>query len=149
MTARLIARLADVARLNDKLGVRHDGPLCADFCEQHVAARRVEVRLTARQNARLRERVRALAKREGLTVRGLADKAGLSIGAVRTVGGTKGGPTLGTLLALSKALRLDSIDELLGPSGTALLANQDELEAAVGEPAMTVVMKCGTTQEDM
>lgn len=93
--------------------------------------------------------MRALAKREGLTVRGLADKAGLSVGAVMTVGGTKGGPTLGTLLALSKALRLDSIDELLGPSGTALLANHDELEAAAGEPALTVVMKVGTIQEDM
>lgn len=105
-----------------------------------MAARRPEVRLTAGQNARLRERVKALAKREGLSERRLADKAGLSIGAVRTVGGTKAGPTLGTLLALTKALRLQSVDELLGPSATTLLANQDQLEAAVGEPAMTVVM---------
>jgi hypothetical protein len=114
-----------------------------------MAARQPEVKLTARQNARLRERVRALAKREGLSERGLAEKAGLSIGAVRTVGGTDAGPTLGTLLALSKALRLQSIDELLGPSATALLANQDQLEAAVGEAAMNVVMKTGTTQEGM
>ncbi len=105
-----------------------------------MAARRPEVRLTARQNARLRERVLALAEREGLSERGLADKAGLSIGAVRTVGGTVAGPTLGTLLALTKALRLQSIDELLGPSATTLLANQDQLEAAVGEPALIVVM---------
>ena len=114
-----------------------------------MAARRLEVKLTARQNARLQERVRALAEREGLTVRGLADKAGLSIGAVRTVGRTDAGPTLGTLLALARALGLRSIDELLGPSGTNLLANQDELERVVGEPAMTVVMRKGTTQETM
>lgn len=105
-----------------------------------MAARRPEIRLTARQNARLRERVLALAQREGLSERGLACKAGLSIGAVRTVGGTAAGPTLGTLLALTKALQLRSIDELLGPSATALLANQDQLEASVGEPAITVVM---------
>jgi transcriptional regulator with XRE-family HTH domain len=106
-----------------------------------MAARRPEGKLTARQNARLRERMLALAKREGLSERGLADKAGLSIGAVRTVGGTEAGPTLGTLLALAKALGLQSIDELLGPSATAVWANQDRLEATVGEPAMTAVMK--------
>lgn len=111
-----------------------------------MAARRLEVRLSARQNARLRERVRVLAEREGLSERGLADKAGLSIGAVRTVGGTTAGPTLGTLLALTKALRLESVDELLGPSATTLLANQDELEAVVGEPAMTVVMSTEIAQ---
>jgi transcriptional regulator with XRE-family HTH domain len=114
-----------------------------------VAARRPEVKLTARQNARLRQRVKALAKREGLSERGLADKAGLSIGAVRTVGGTAAGPTLGTLLALTKALHLQSIDELLGPSATALLANQDRLEGAVGEPAMTLVMRHEFEQEGM
>lgn len=48
---------------------------------------------------------------------------------------------------MSKALRLQSIDELLGPSATALLANQDELEAAVGEAAITVTMNIETTQE--
>lgn len=112
-----------------------------------MAARRSEVRLTARQNARLRERVKALAEREGLSERGLADKAGLSIGAVRTVGGTAAGPTLGTLLALTKALRLQSIDELLGPSATTLLAKQDQLEAAVGEPAVSVMMNIETVQD--
>jgi hypothetical protein len=70
----------------------------------------------------------------------LADKAGLSIGAVRTVGGSVAGPTLGTLLALTKALRLQSIDELLGPSATTLLAKQDQLEAAVGKLEMAAVM---------
>lgn len=46
-----------------------------------------------------------------------------------------------------KALRLQSIDELLGPSATTLLANQDRLEAAVGEPAMSLVMNIETTQD--
>ena len=105
--------------------------------------------MTARQNARLRERVKALARREGLSERGLAEKAGLSIGAVRTVGGTAAGPTLGTLLALTKALRLHSVDELLGPSATTLLTKQDQLEAAVGEPAMSVVMTSETAQDQM
>jgi hypothetical protein len=120
---------------------------CRFLRRRDVAARRPEVRLTARQNARLRERVLALAEREGLSERGLAEKAGLSIGAVRAVGGTVAGPTLGTLLALTKALQLQSIDELLGPSATALLANQDQLERAVGEPAMTVVMNINVAQE--
>lgn len=91
--------------------------------------------------------MKALAEREGLSERGLADKAGLSIGAVRTVGGTAAGPTLGTLLALTKALRLQSIDELLGPSATTLLAKQDQLEAAVGEPAVSVMMNIETVQD--
>ena len=111
-------------------------------------ARRPEATLTARQNARLRERVKALAEREGLSDRALAGKAGLSVGAVRTVGQTAAGPTLGTLLALTKALRLQSIDELLGPSASTLLARQDELEAAVGEEAMAVVMNSGIIQDD-
>lgn len=111
-----------------------------------VVARRAGVALTARQNARLRERVKALAEREGLSERALADRAGLSIGAVRTVGGTAAGPTLATLLALTRALHLRSVDELLGPSGTSLLAGQDRLEAAVGEPTMTVVMAADHAQ---
>lgn len=114
-----------------------------------MAARRAEVKLTARQNARLRQRLLALAEREGLSERGLAAKACLSVGAVRSVGGTDAGPTLGTLLALTTALRLQSIDELLGPSATALLANQDQLEGAVGEPAMTLVMSVETVQGAM
>jgi transcriptional regulator with XRE-family HTH domain len=111
-----------------------------------MAARKPEVRLTARQNARLRERVRALAQREGLSERALAARAGLSIGAVRSVGGTEAGPTLGTLLALARALGLHSVDQLLGPSALALMARQDQLETAVGEPAMNVVMSVDYVQ---
>lgn len=102
--------------------------------------------LTARQNARLRARVKALTKREGLSERALAVRAGVSIGAVRSVGRTAAGPTLGTLLALAKALRLQSLDQLLGPSGSALMARQDQLEATVGEAAMTVVMAIDEAQ---
>lgn len=112
-----------------------------------MAARGPDVTLTARQNARLRERVQALAEREGLSERALAEKAGLSIGAVRSVGETTAGPTLGTLLALARALRLQSIDQLLGPSPLALMARQDQLEAAVGEPAMNVVMAADGGQQ--
>lgn len=102
-----------------------------------------EARLSARQNARLRERLSALLKREGLSERKLADRAGVSIGAVRGVGTTVRGPTLGTLLALAKALKVSSIEELLGPSSTTLLSKHDQLEAALGEDAMAVVMNSG------
>jgi transcriptional regulator with XRE-family HTH domain len=109
-------------------------------------ARGPDVILSARQNARLRQRLQALAKREGLSERALAGRAGLSIGAVRSVGGTAAGPTLGTLLALAKALRLQSIDQLLGPSATSLMARHDRLEGAVGEPTMTIVMGADEAQ---
>lgn len=97
-------------------------------------------RLSARQNARLRERLAALRQRAGLSERALANKAGLSVGAVRSIGRTEKGPTLGTLLALTRALRLQSIDHLLGPSPTALLSTYDQLETELGEGAMQIVM---------
>lgn len=96
--------------------------------------------LSARQNARLRERLVALREREGLSERALATKAGLSVGAVRSIGGTKNGPRLATLLALTRALGLQSIDQLLGPSPAALLTSHDRLEAEVGDDAMHVLM---------
>lgn len=103
--------------------------------------------LTARQNARLQERLTALCEREGLSKRALATKAHISIGAVRSIGKTKTGPTLGTLIALTRALQLQSIDQLLGPSPTALLTADDQLEAQVGEGAMRVLMRTDTTDQ--
>ena len=97
-------------------------------------------KLSARQNARLRERVAALRQRAGLSERALATKAGLSVGAVRSIGTTDNGPTLRTLLALARALQLQSIDQLLGPSATALLTAHDQLEFELGEDAMHVLM---------
>lgn len=105
-----------------------------------MSRRPESVKLSARQNARLRERLTALCEREGLSVRALATKAGVSIGAVRSIGKTETGPTLGTLLALTRALRLQSIDQLLGPSPTALLTTHDQLEIELGQDAMHVVM---------
>ena len=105
-----------------------------------MGKRAAAVRLSARQNARLRERLDALCEREGVTKRELAARAGISVGAVRTIGKTEAGPTLGTLLALTKALRLKSIDELLGPSPTSLLRAHDQLESKVGSSAMQSVM---------
>ena len=105
-----------------------------------MSQRSDSVRLSARQNARLRERLAALCEREGLSERALATKAEISIGAVRSIGKTETGPTLGTLLALTRALRLQSIDQLLGPSPTALLTAHDQLEIEVGEDAMHAVM---------
>ncbi len=101
--------------------------------------------LTARQNARLQERLAALCEREGLSKRALATKADLSIGAVRSIGSTKTGPTLGTLLALTRALQLQSIEQLLGPSPTALLTANDQLEAQMGEGTMRALMRTDAT----
>ncbi len=111
-----------------------------------MAARGSGVTLSARQNARFRERIRALAEREGLSDRALAERAGLSIGAIRSLGGTAAGPTLGTLLALAKALRVQSLDQLLGPSAATLMAKHDRLEAEAGEPSMTIVMSADWEQ---
>ena len=101
--------------------------------------------LSARQNARLRERLQALCERDGLSKRALATKADISIGAVRNIGKTKTGPRLGTLLALTHALGLQSIDQLLGPSPTALLTANDQLEAQVGEDTMRLLMRTYAT----
>ena len=99
------------------------------------------MRLSARQNARLRERLLAFREREGLSERALASKAGVGIGTVRDIGKTKAGPTLATLLALVEALRLQSVDQLLGPSPTALLTAHDQLEAEMGENTMNILMQ--------
>ena len=82
----------------------------------------------------------ALCEREGLSERALAARAGISVGAVRSIGETKNGPRLATLLALTRALGLQSIDQLLGPSPAALLIAHDRLEVAVGEGAMHALM---------
>ena len=103
--------------------------------------RSASVRLTARQNARLRERLLALCEREGLSERALAAKADISVGTVQSIGRTESGPTLGTLFALTRALELQSIDELLGPSPTALLTAHEQLEVQLGEGAIRVLMR--------
>ena len=97
--------------------------------------------LTARQNAQLRERLAALCEREGLSKRALASKAGISVGAVLSIGTTKAGPKLGTMLALVRALGLQSIDQLLGPSPTAMLTASDRIEVELGDCAMRVLMQ--------
>lgn len=102
-------------------------------------------RISARQNARLKERLVLLCRERGLSVRSLAARAGVSIGAVRGFGRSPFGPTLGTLLALAEALDLKSIDELLGPSGSSLLRHLPRLEREAGQAPMTVVMGCDTT----
>jgi len=111
-----------------------------------MGARGDQVRLSARQNARLRARFTDLRRGQGLSERGLAEQVGLSYGAVRSIGRTVGGPTLGTLLAVARGLNLKSIDELLAPAGLTLLSQHDELEEAIGEPQMTVVMGADLNQ---
>lgn len=81
----------------------------------------------------------ALCEREGLSKRALAHKAHISIGAVRSVGTTETGPRLGTLLALTRALELQSIDQLLGPWSIALLTADDQLETRVAADVLLVL----------
>jgi len=83
----------------------------------------------------------ALCEREGLSERALAAKADISVGTVQSIGRTESGPTLGTLFALTRALELQSIDELLGPSPTALLTAHEQLEVQLGEGAIRVLMR--------
>lgn len=78
--------------------------------------------------------------KQGLSERALAQESRLSVGAIRSVGGTAGGPTLGTLLALARALDLDSIDQLLGPTATSLLANHDLLDESIGHGQLTLLL---------
>lgn len=75
--------------------------------------------LSARQNARLRENLKRALEAAGQSRRGLAQAAGLSAHAVSDIGRHKNGPRLTTLLAIVQQLELYSIEELLGPSGTA------------------------------
>lgn len=89
-------------------------------------------RSTARLSDAARQAVgtRARGLCEGrYTQRGLATKTGLGIGTVRELLAGSSDPTLGTLLAVAKALELGSIEQLLGPSGTeTLLALQEQAE---------------------
>lgn len=85
--------------------------------------------LSARQNARLRERLNELLAARGMSERRLAEVAGVSIGSVRSIGRTPGGPTLGTLLAIARALSLDSLDSLLGASALAKLTTPEPRDA--------------------
>lgn len=91
--------------------------------------------LSARQNARLKARIKALRQVAGLSTRELAKRAGVGVSTVRSVGMTNAGPTLGTLMALARALGLASIDELLGPSALALMDSADEFESRFGPEA--------------
>jgi transcriptional regulator with XRE-family HTH domain len=80
---------------------------------------------TARFSARLSKgardclaaRVRELSAGQH-SQRGLAAATGLGIGTVRDIWSGSSDPTLSTLLALTEALGVHSIEELLGPIGT-------------------------------
>lgn len=77
---------------------------------------------TARQAARLSERLTELRSSRNWSLRQLGDRAGIS---PNTVKGLEAGaqPDLGTLLALQRAFGLTSIEALLGPGpGSAELA---------------------------
>jgi DNA-binding phage protein len=73
--------------------------------------------LNARQNAQLRSNLARVLKSRGLSGRELAAAAGLGAHFVSDIG-KNGGPSLASLLRIVEVLGLNSVDELLGPSGT-------------------------------
>ena len=75
---------------------------------------RAEPRLTARQLARVAERLKEL-RGSAISQRELARRTGLSAGTIGQIEQGRHEPRLGTLLALRGALGLGSIEELLGP----------------------------------
>ena len=92
--------------------------------------------LTPPQRQALSARVRELARQRGMSVAELQRTAGLGDKAVRDIETGAHGPTLSTLLALCAALRLYSVDQLLGPSATRLFSRQDAIHAAVSGRAL-------------
>lgn len=73
-----------------------------------------EPRLTARQLARVAERLKEL-RGSAISQRELARRTGLSAGTIGQIEQGRHEPRLGTLLALRRALGVGSIEELLGP----------------------------------
>lgn len=75
--------------------------------------------LTARQNAQLRENLEKALKAARTNETKLAEAMGVCRHTVTDIGRSQSGPRLATLLRLAQELGLYSMEELLGPSGTA------------------------------
>jgi transcriptional regulator with XRE-family HTH domain len=84
-----------------------------------------EPRLTARQLARVAERLKEL-RGSAISQRELARRTGLSAGTIGQIEQGRHEPRLGTLLALRGALDLGSIEELLGPMPSTALESVRE-----------------------
>ena len=84
-----------------------------------------EPRLTARQLARVAERLKEL-RGSAISQRELARRTGLSAGTIGQIEQGRHEPRLGTLLALRGALGVGSIEELLGPMPSTALESVRE-----------------------
>jgi transcriptional regulator with XRE-family HTH domain len=97
--------------LNDNTVTRKHGLIQGDFDAERG--------LTAEQAARFAARLTELRLSRNLSERALASAAGLGPTTVRNLLSGKANPRLSTLLALTRALGLSSIEELIGPFATA------------------------------
>lgn len=96
-----------------------------DVNDKGPKEQKAEPRLSARQLARVAERLKEL-RGSTISQRELARRTGLS---ARTIGQIEQGrhePRLGTLLALRGALGVSSIEELLGPMPSTALESVRE-----------------------
>lgn len=107
------------------------------ICQPGVLVATVQLSKTQREH--LAARIRRLGEERGLTSdRAIADRAFLAPKALLAIANGQKGPTLSTLLALCRALRVYSIDQLLGFSATVYFTDLDEIEGALG--GMTPVL---------
>ena len=61
-------------------------------------------------------------------VRELHVRSGVGIGTIREILGGRSDPTLGVMLGLVKGLELHSVEELIAPLGSQLLADSSAFE---------------------
>lgn len=99
----------------------------------------VPAHLSPIQTRHLASRIRKFGLQRGLVSdRAIAEQADLAPKAVSTIEGGPSGPTLSTLLALCRGLRVYSVDQLLGFSAAQYFGRVEEVEAALGGMAATL-----------
>ncbi len=102
-------------------------------------ARTVAHHLSSAQTCHLAVRIRAFGRQRGLVSdRAIAEEAALALKVVSTIESGLAGPTLSTLLALCRGLRVYSVDQLLGFSAACYFDELEQIEA--GLAGMTEVL---------
>lgn len=86
--------------------------------DEPAGPRRPRPALSARENARLRDRWRTLLRERHIAERDLAERLHVSPSTLTSVGRSPAGPTLATLMRIRDGLGLKSIDELLATGET-------------------------------
>lgn len=94
---------------------------------------RMAEQLSPVQARHLARRIRAFGLERGLASdRAIAGEARLAPKAIRAIETGPSGPTLSTLLALCRGLRVYSVDQLLGFSATNYFERLEHIETALG-----------------